>query len=80
MSKLKLNDQQLTRLNRAYYETELAGIKLKELMAEKQRVFEEIQKETGSNFQTWNAGTGETDTPVESTAVEILPPPRKRKK
>jgi hypothetical protein len=80
MSKLKLTEQQLTRLNRAYYETELAGIKLKELMTEKQRVFEEIQKETQSNFQTWNAGTGETDFDLSGEAIEVIPPPRKRKK
>jgi len=80
MSKLKLTELQLMRLNRAYFETELAGIKLKELMVEKQRVFEEIQKETQSNFQTWNAGTGETDYDLPGEAIEVIPPPRKRKK
>jgi hypothetical protein len=75
---MKLNEQQLTRLNRAFYEAELATMAAKDKIAEKDQVIAEIQKETNSTFQNWNSSTGETDY-VESTAVEIIPPRKRRK-
>jgi len=75
---MKLNEQQLVRLNRAFYEAELATMAAKDKIAEKERVLEEIRKETGSTFQNWNSSTGETDY-VESSAVEVIPPRKKRK-
>lgn len=76
--KLRLNEQQLNRLNKAWFRAELAGIELNERLAEKQRVFEEIQKETQSNFQNWNAGTGETDYDLPGEAIEVIPPRKKK--
>ena len=73
---MKLNEQQLMRLNRAFYEAELAIMAANDKIAEKQRVMEELKEETNSTFQNWNSATGETDY-VESTTVEVIPP-RKR--
>jgi hypothetical protein len=77
MAKLTLNETQLHRLNKATYRAELVTLEAREILADKQRIYEEIQKETNSTFQTWNAGTGETD--FEIPEPEIIPP-RKRAK
>ncbi len=79
--KLKLNQKQLMRASRAYFNLGVAEVKVVDLREEYTTILNEIKAELKSDFNGFNPSTGETDVelPTESSEVEVVPP-RKRKK
>jgi hypothetical protein len=79
--KLKLNEQQLMRANRAYFNLGAAEVKVGDLKEEYLKTMNEIKAEVKADFNRFDPVTGETDIelPLESTAIEVVPPRRKRK-
>jgi hypothetical protein len=79
--KFKLTEEQLMRANEVYFALGAAEMAVHRLKRDYERVVAELQNETGQNFNSWTPSTGDTDVelPFESTAVEVIPPRKKRK-